>query len=342
MPSTSVVLPEMLESLLADEQVPEGLRGDNKGEMAEKQVYDLLKEHYSNKKGAALIIQNNTLAHPDATKKEIADGKGQQEADFLVVDKDIQTLINIEVKTFLGKHHDPEKPEKDWPKEKVKKQMSKVREIVGDAFQSDIKGPWKIVSIVFYLESEPELNICSSCKDYITKGKSKLLNALEKLHAKRKAEVANLTKYVIDFVTICKFLLFCCPVISLPVLGNLSKVIKDSIVKKSGTRENIGIYCFPTPQQRGVLCHPWLIFAAPFGSGKTLFMIVKAIELADAGEGVLFLVFVDGDIRGSDKKTLLCLDLEEKFKNHPQIKVQIVQFKDGKTDNLKGMHVGNQ
>ena len=332
----------MLESLIADEQVPEGLRGDNKGEMAEKQVYDFLKDYYSKKKGAALIIHNNTLAHPDATKKEIAQDKGKQEADFLIVDKDIQTLTNIEVKTFLGKHPDPEKPEEDWPKEKVKKQMRKVREIVGDAFQSDIKGPWKIVSVVFYLESEPDLKICSSCNDYITKGKNELLEALEKLHAKRKAEVANLTKYVIDFVTICKFLLFCCPVISLPVLGNLSKVIEDSVVKKSGTRENIGIYCFPTPQQRGVLCHPWLIFAAPFGSGKTLFMIVKAIELADAGEGVLFLVFVDGHICGSDKKTLLCLDLEEKFKNHPQIKVQMVQFKDGKTDNLKGMHVGNQ
>ena len=329
----------MLESLIADEQVPEGLRGDNKGEMAEKQVYDSLKEYYSKKRGAALIIQNNTLAHPDATKKEIAQDTGKQEADFIIVEKDTQTLINVEVKTFLGKHPDPKKSKESWPKEKVKKQMRKVREIVGDAFQSDIKGPWKIVSIVFYLESEPELNICSSCKDYITKGKSKLLNALEKLHAKRKAEVANLTKYVIDFVTMCKFFLFCCPVISLPVLGNLSKYIQNSIVEKSGTRKNIGIYCFPTPQQRGVLCHPWLIFAAPFGSGKTLFMIVKAIELADAGEGVLFLVFVDGRIHGSDKKTLLCLDLEEKFKNHPLIKVKMVPFVDGKTDNLKGTYL---
>ena len=154
--------------------------------------------------------------------------------------------------------------------------------------------------------------------------------------------MANLTTHVQDFITICKFLLFCCPVISLPVLGNLSKTIQDSIVNKSGTRENIAIYCFPTPQQRGVLVKGKLIFAAPFGSGKTLFMIVKAIELADAGEGVLFLVFVNGNIHGSNKKTLLCLDLEEKFKNHPQIKVQMVQFEDGKTDNLKGMHIGNQ
>ena len=71
-------------------------------------------------------------------------------------------------------------------------------------------------------------------------------------------------------------------------------------------------------------------------------MIAKAIELAEDGEGVLFLVFVDGGFHGSEKKTLLCLDLEEKFKDHPQIKVQMVQFKDGKTDNLKGIRLCNQ
>ena len=72
MPSTSVVSPEMLETLTIDEQVLKGLKGSNKGEMAEKQVYDFLKDYYSKKEGAALIIHNNTLAHPDATKKEIA------------------------------------------------------------------------------------------------------------------------------------------------------------------------------------------------------------------------------------------------------------------------------
>ena len=161
----------------------------------------------------------------------------------------------------------------------------------------------------------------------------------EEIHAKKKAEVANLATYVYDFILICKFLLFCCPVISLPVFGNLTKVTQDSIVNKSGTRENIIIYCFPTPQQRAVLYHPWLIFAGPFGSGKTLLMTAKAIELADAGKKVLFLVFVAGRWDGSDKKTLLCLDLEEKFKNHPLIKVKMVPFVDGKTDNLKGTYL---
>merc|ERR1711971_1418858 len=68
-------------------------------------------------------------------------------------------------------------------------------------------------------------------------------------------------------------------------------------------------------------------------------MIVKAIELAENGKGVLFLVFVGGRHNGSEKKTLLCLDLEEKFKNHPKIKVQMVPFVNGKTDNLKDINL---
>ena len=73
-----------------------------------------------------------------STKKEIASDKGKQEADFIIVDKEIQSLINVEVKTFLGKYPGLEKRKEDWPKEKVKKQMRKVREILGDSFQFDI------------------------------------------------------------------------------------------------------------------------------------------------------------------------------------------------------------
>ena len=82
-----------------------------------------------------------------------------------------------------------------------------------------------------------------------------------------------------------------------------------------------------------------LIFAAPFGSGKTLLMTAKSIELAEAGEDVLFLIFVDGDDNPTERKTLLYFDLEEKFKKHPNIKVFMVPFIDGKTDNLKGTFI---
>ena len=124
---------------------------------------------------------------------------------------------------------------------------------------------------------------------------------------------------------------------SLPVMGNLPNAVQEAVLK-SGSRDNIALWCFPTPEQRGILLNPWLVFAAPFGSGKTLFMMLKAIELAEEEEGeVIFLLFSHGEITSDpDKKTLLCLDLEEKFKNHNKIKVKSVPFIDGKKDNLKG------
>ena len=337
-PSTNVVCPENLEKLMEDnpgnKHLPKGLLSASKGEMVEKEVYDLLRDFYGKEKNPTLIISNNILVHPEATKKEInQSGEGKQEADFLIVDKEIQTLINIEVKSFLGKN--PDQPDEDSPTTKVTKQMAKVREILGDAFQSDLKGPWKVVSIVYCLKAEAQFKKCPSCNNFIAEGKDELLEKLQQLRTKRKKQVAGTLKYTNDFLTTCKFFLFCCPVMSLPVLGNLPKSVQDAVLK-SGSRENIALYCFPTPQQRGILWYPWLIFAAPFGSGKTLFMIFKAIELANDGEEVLFLIFVQDEYEKTCKKTLLCLDLEEKFKEHPNIKVQMVPFQDDRADNLKG------
>ena len=69
-------------------------------------------------------------------------------------------------------------------------------------------------------------------------------------------------------------------------------------------------------------------------------MLIKAIELAENGEDVLFLIFAPSrnPTAEPDKKTLLCLDLEEKFKNHSNITVRMIPFADSKTDNFKGIN----
>ena len=334
-PSTAVVSPEEMDFILSQNPNNKKLEGSadaNAGEMAEKVAYDVLKKYYGQKKDAALVINNLKMFRVDASKKN-----NEHEADFLIANYATQTLISLEVKKFLGKPKITN-PNKEMPTTKVKQQLKKIREILGETFQEDVKGPWKIVSLAFCLEIDQDIKGCLKCKDFIACGKEELIEKLDKIEAARRAEVKNVNKCPEDFVIICKFLLFCCPLVALPVLGNLPKMIQESIVKRSGTRENILIWCFPTPQQRAVLFLHWLIFAAPFGSGKTLLMTAKAIELADAGEKVLFLVFVDGRIHGSDKKTLLCLDLEEKFKNHPNIKVTMVPFVNGNSDNLKGTY----
>ena len=109
--------------------------------------------------------------------------------------------------------------------------------------------------------------------------------------------------------------------------------VKEELPAVTPLKTGQRIYDIFFPLVKGGAC----AIPGPFGSGKTLLMVAKAMELAEAGEQELFLIFVDGDSKSDPhKKTLLCLDLEEKFKKHDKIKVKIVPFIDGKKDNLKG------
>ena len=333
-PSTTIVSPEIKEEMLIQYPNDSKLKGAaiaNDGEMAEKIVNETLREHYGAKSDAVLIINNLKMFKFDATKKEIANGDGQQEADFIVVNNANLTIMNIEVKQKLGKYDN--KPEKEWPSTKVKKQLDSIKKILGDTFQADTKGPWKIISVVFCLEMDPEFRNCSNCNKFIAEGKEELLQLLKYIDVRSDSKF----KHPEEFVNFCKLLLFCCPVVPLPVGGQLTKVIQEAI-KKSGTCENILIWCFPTPHQRSFLKFSKVIFASPFGSGKTLFMTNKAIELAEGGQEVMFLLFVDAkNVNTSNFKSLLMLDLEEKFKKHPNIHVKMVPFMNGKSNNFDGV-----
>ena len=115
---------------------------------------------------------------------------------------------------------------------------------------------------------------------------------------------------------------------------NYTSAIRKAI-EESGSRDNIFIWCYPTPKQRAILKSSKLVFASPFGSGKTLFQTVKSIEISDKGGKVLFLLFLNARRIPSKTKPLLAYDLEQKFKKHPNIKVEVVFFEDGRSDNLK-------
>ena len=102
----------------------------------------------------------------------------------------------------------------------------------------------------------------------------------------------------------------------------------------AGSVENIKLWCFLTCQQRMVFFKSHILFLSCWGTGKTLLMISKAIELADLGEKVLFLVFISGNENLSEK-TLLIYDLEMKFKTHDKIHLKPVYFWNGKKNGLK-------
>ena len=74
-----------------------------------------------------------------------------------------------------------------------------------------------------------------------------------------------------------------------------------------------------------------IITGATRGIGKGI-----AIEFAKQGLKVLYIVSVDAETIPKGKKSLLYLDLEEKFKNYENIILKQVYFQDGSGTNLKG------
>ena len=146
-------------------------------------------------------------------------------------------------------------------------------------------------------------------------------------------------KFPEDFITIAKYLLFSAPKIALPVTGNMVTAVIKAI-QEAGSPENIRVWCYPTPEQRLIFSSPKLILLAPWGAGKTFFMVAEAIQKAENGEKVLFLLFANDEKLATSKKSLLAMDLELKFLGYEDyIKVETVFFKDGEDNKLK--EIGN-
>ena len=75
-----------------------------------------------------------------------------------------------------------------------------------------------------------------------------------------------------------------------------------------------------------VLDESYVVFVACWGTGKTLLMMTKAMELNELGEKVLILVFLNGKELEEGQKSLLILDLEEKLKDFQNVTVKGVRY----------------
>ena len=130
------------------------------------------------------------------------------------------------------------------------------------------------------------------------------------------------------------------PKIPLPVAGNMVSVVHKAI-QEAGSAENIRVWGYPTPTQRLIFNSRKLILLAPWGAGKTFFMVAEAIQLAENGENVLVLLFANGQNFSTTKKSLLAMDLELKFQDYNEkIKVETVVFKDGQDNKLEELGTG--
>ena len=112
-------------------------------------------------------------------------------------------------------------------------------------------------------------------------------------------------------------------------------------IQEAGSAENIKVWGYPTPTQRLIFNSRKLILLAPWGAGKTFFMVAEAIQLAENGENVLVLLFASGKDLTTSKKSLLAMDLELKFQDYNEkIKVETVIFKDGQDNKLEELGTG--
>ena len=106
-------------------------------------------------------------------------------------------------------------------------------------------------------------------------------------------------------------------------LGTTDLVCQN--IKKAGSGENIILWCNLKPGQLTIIEDPQLIraiFPSCYSTGKTIILVWKAIELSKTGPVVFLLCLT------SKEKSLLFYQLQEEFKDHPNIKLEAFHFED--------------
>ena len=285
-----------------------------KAELTEKEVYNELSKFIKNKEHSTLLIHGVELP------LHLPERQGKQEIDFLLVNYTKQYILNVEVKKSLTPIKN--KPGQSTTKN-AQKQLLRIRTLLNRIFGSVLKGQWKIMSMVSCHELEESVENCNHCHQFVSKGAPGIIQRIQAFE--QSLEINDFQKFPRDFQEIAKYLLFCLPLLPLPVTGIHHKFVSKAVTEKVGSVENIKLWAFPTPEQRAILKSPKLIFAAPWGAGKTILMVHEAIEIAKRDEKVLFLIFHNGNRHL--KSTLLYLQLRQHFKDHENITIKQVNYR---------------
>ena len=328
-----IVDPDIAEDIKSQFPDDKNLQGDVKqteGDLLERDVYDALQSHFKSRRDEnVLIVQGLEMIKLGGER-----GRDVHEMDFLVINFTYQYILNIEAKKWLGQIEC--KPENIIYK--ARNQLKNNRTLIEDWFGADLKGNWRYKSALYCKGMEQILKDCPSCKPFIATNKDEILDIMKSLEDQivKKQQV----KFPEDFKIIAKYLLFSAPKIPLPVTGNMVTVVHKAI-QEAGSTDNIKVWCYPTPEQRLIFSSLKLILLAPWGAGKTFFMVAEAMQKAKDGEKVLFLLFANGSRLATSKKSLLAMDLELKFQDYTDnVKVETVVFKDGEDNRLEELGNG--
>ena len=102
--------------------------------------------------------------------------------------------------------------------------MQKGKALIEDWFSADLKGNWKFVSAVYCNNMESKYWQCETCSHFIAMTKEDLREKLQNME--KKIEHPTAKKYPGDLKLLCKYLLFCAPVVALPISGNMVTAVE--------------------------------------------------------------------------------------------------------------------
>ena len=139
------------------------------GDMAEREVFDVLQDFCKTMPGTFLIIKDLDMINVDPEKRI---KKGGREIDFLVIDGTHGTIMNIEVKNHLTDFK--KELEDESSIDKVKRQVEENKEFLEDWLGADISETWQFISMVYTLKLGDNIRSCDDCKLFIACGKDEL------------------------------------------------------------------------------------------------------------------------------------------------------------------------
>jgi len=274
-----------------------------KGEGPERAYYEKAKE-YAEETGHELILFNGVhLSRP---------GGGEQESDFIMVDRTLGAVVVTEVKASLNQTH--------GTLQHAANQVDKTRKLLESWF-GDLLNSFKFVGMVFGETLEAGITISPDCEPFIMVGEDDILKKMLKLKDELNNAGHSPATCAMDYRDLVKYLLFGVHAnkSGAPVVSKMAREVHDKVMK-AGTPDNIEYWSCWTPQQMGLMKSKTLrfaVFPSSMCTGKTECLVGKAIEKARAGEKVLVVIF-----GYMCTKTLLFYKLKKRFQGHSNIVVQ--------------------
>lgn len=290
--------------------------GTLQGDMAERKVFDQLKNHFDFHKDACLILHSHYFLQ----------GNNAPEKDFIILNLSKGYIMIIEVKA-TAKYF-----------AKAKDQLKDSRERVQALFNTfeHMSNEWKYVGVCYIDNGD-----CGFYNGFVIHGFDEFLTSFKNIEDKvsrNHTEDWVPNEHIQEFVAISKQLLYQAQGKREPLLRKsaiVNQISQD--LDKASVPENI---FFWTPEQFSIVqsMHiDYMCLMGYYGTGKTILLVERAEQLSRDPQNMVYF-FVDCSY---GKKQLLH-HFERKFAGKPNIKVKPIALRDLQMQPwpLKGTELG--